>query len=157
MLEQKIEFLQQWFRKKTNLINVFFGSSKNEQCLPICYTGDIYYAYLGVNIGTEIDKTRPVLIFQSRHLRRSKNVIVLPLTTNLQDDSLSVLIDKSDLQFGSIQKSKIVVTQIKSISKTRLTNKIAKLNKDKLESVEVIVKKIFPFQINEKGTNSRLK
>ena len=41
--------------------------------------------------------------------------------------------------------------------KIRLTNKIAKLNKDKLESVEVIVKKIFPFQINEKGTNSRLK
>ena len=61
---EKIQKLKEWFKKKKELIIRFYNNKEN--CLPLCYKGDIYFASLGTNIGREIDKTRPVVVFQKK-------------------------------------------------------------------------------------------
>lgn len=78
------------------------------------YNNFIYWCNLGINIGSEQNKLRPVLL-----LKTSKNspiCTVLPLTTKRLQDGFWFHIDLEKID------STVLVEQLKVVSKIRITN-----------------------------------
>ncbi|WP_456401428.1 type II toxin-antitoxin system PemK/MazF family toxin [Persephonella sp.] len=101
--------------------------------------GEIYLAKLNPTKGSELNKVRPVIIFQSAYLKDLPTVIVIPLTTHLKDNwfPLRVRISKR----GKLEKdSDAVIEQIRAIDKSRIIgNPIAFLSNDELKVIEEAV------------------
>lgn len=88
-----------------------FKAKKDETDFPIIYSG-IYWAYLGRNIGDEMNKHRPVLVLRAD--RKSSMCDVIPLTQERLNDDFWYHIDLEHLD------NTAVVEQFKVISKRRL-------------------------------------
>ena len=133
-LEKKIEFLKKWFEKKEKLAMRYFEKQK-EKSKPYVKAGDIYHADLGVNIGDEIDKSRPVLIFQGNdyYLRNSNLVFVIPITSNTQSKPYRINFNDHDLIINEgLSEGTILIQQARAISKTRLLDFRGRLNEKKM-------------------------
>ena len=85
---------------------------------------EIYYADLNPTIGGELKKIRPVAVVSKTEMNRYLDtVVVCPLTTKLHPKW------RSRIQIKCIQKKvEIAVDQIRTISKTRLKDKIDELS-----------------------------
>ena len=98
--------------------------------------GEIYLAKLNPTKGSELNKVRPVIIFQSDYLKYTPTVIVIPLTTKLRDDwfPLRVRISKK----GNLkQDSDAVIEQIRAIDRVRIVGEpIATVSKEELKQIE---------------------
>ena len=97
----------EWTKEKANLR--YNGQLPK---FPI-YNNFIYWCNLGINIGSEQNKLRPVLV-----LRTSKNspiCTVLPLTTKRLQDGFQFHIDLEEID------STVLVEQLKVVSKIRIT------------------------------------
>jgi len=77
------------------------------------YNNFIYWCNLGINIGSEQDKLRPVLIVKS--LKKSPICTVIPLTSKRLDDDYWYHIDLEKID------STVLVEQIRTVSKIRIT------------------------------------
>lgn len=75
-------------------------------------TGFIYWCNLGINIGSEQNKIRPVLIIKNS--KSSEICTVLPLTSERINDSRWYHIDLENMN------STVLVEQLRNISKLRL-------------------------------------
>ena len=98
----------EWTKEKSNLR--YNGKLPK---FPI-YNNFIYWCNLGINIGSEQNKLRPVLV-----LRTSKNspiCTILPLTTKRLQDSFWFHIDLDEVD------STVLVEQLKVVSKIRITD-----------------------------------
>ena len=96
-----------WTKEKANLR--YNGQLPK---FPI-YNNFIYWCNLGINIGSEQNKLRPVLI-----LKTSKNspiCTILPLTTKRLEDDFWFHIDLEEID------STVLVEQLKVVSKIRIT------------------------------------
>ena len=105
----------EWTKEKSNLR--YNGKLPG---FPI-YNNFIYWCNLGINIGSEQNKLRPVLI-----LKTSKNspiCTILPLTTKRLEDNFWFHIDLEEIN------STILVEQLKVVSKIRITNPYRKRGK----------------------------
>ena len=134
-----------WTRKKVEIIEAYILRNKENQNLPYVSAGEIYYAHLGANIGSEMDKERPVLIFQTddRFVRQSNMAVIIPITSNITIRPYRVLISPSDIEDNhDIAKSSVLVQQIRSISKARLSQLKGKLSKAKLDEVSLEVNRL---------------
>lgn len=105
----------EWTKEKANL--------RYKGNLPKCpiYNNFIYWCNLGINIGSEQNKLRPVLI-----LRTSKNspiCSILPLTTKRLQDNFWFHIDLEEVN------STVLVEQLKVVSKIRITEPYRKKGK----------------------------
>jgi len=85
----------------------------------------IYFADLNPTIGSEIKKTRPVVIISQDEMNKHlETVVVCPLTSKLHPQW------RTRLQIHCAdKKAEIAVDQIRTISKQRLKNKIDTLSK----------------------------
>jgi mRNA interferase MazF len=85
---------------------------------------DIYWANLDPTIGSEINKTRPVVIVSDNLMNNLlKTVVACPLTSSIHPTW------RSRIQINIKEKiSEIAVDQIRSISKQRIITKIHKLS-----------------------------
>ena len=109
-----IEF-SKWTKEKANLR--YNGQLPK---FPI-YNNFIYWCNLGINIGSEQNKLRPVLI-----LKTSKNspiCTILPLTTKRSEDNFWFHIDLEEID------STVLVEQLKVVSKIRITDSYRKRGK----------------------------
>ena len=105
----------EWTKEKANLR--YNGKLPK---FPI-YNNFIYWCNLGINIGSEQNKLRPVLI-----LKTSKNspiCTILPLTTKRLEDDFWFHIDLEEID------STVLVEQLKVVSKIRITNPYRKKGK----------------------------
>ena len=105
----------EWTKEKANL-RYYWKLHK----FPI-YNNFIYWCNLGINIGSEQNKLRPVLI-----LKTSKNspiCTILPLTTKRLEDDFWFHIDLEEID------STVLVEQLKVVSKIRITNPYRKKGK----------------------------
>lgn len=105
----------EWIREKSNL-----RYNGNLPKFPI-YNNFIYWCNLGINIGSEQNKLRPVLI-----LKTSKNspiCTILPLTTKRSEDNFWFHIDLEEID------STVLVEQLKVVSKIRITEPYRKKGK----------------------------
>lgn len=98
----------EWTKEKANLR--YNGQLPK---FPI-YNNFIYWCNLGINVGSEQNKLRPVLI-----LKTSKNspiCTILPLTTKRLNDQFWFHIDLEEVD------STVLVEQLKVVSKLRITD-----------------------------------
>lgn len=105
----------EWTKEKVNLR--YNGKLPK---FPI-YNNFIYWCNLGINIGSEQNKLRPVLI-----LKTSKNspiCTILPLTTKRLEDDFWFHIDLEKIN------STVLVEQLKVVSKIRITDPYRKKGK----------------------------
>lgn len=103
----------------------------------LCERGDIFYADLNPVIGSEISKTRPVLIISNNiNNKYSGTVTIIPITTAKSKEvypfEVFLKSGETNLENDSIAK----VNQIRTIDKQRLKNKITEVNESLLIEIE---------------------
>lgn len=97
--------------------------------------GQIYLADLDTPTGSEIGKSRPVIIVQNdADNKEFSTVIVVPLTSSPWYDSEShVLLQK---KYGLDQNSTALCEQIKTLDKNRLIHFITKIPESKMKEID---------------------
>lgn len=87
--------------------------------------GEIYFAQLDPAVGDEIKKSRPVLIVSNNANNNASNTItIIPITSNVTKVyPFEVLLNIKDSGLQKISKAQC--HQIRTISKSRITNKKA--------------------------------
>ena len=95
--------------------------------------GDIVTVNLNPKKGDEVGKIRPAVIISGNDENSILDtVILMPLSTDLIDDMLPYrmrILKRDNLQ----QDSDILINQIRTLSKQRIGEKIAKLSDDEYE------------------------
>jgi len=100
--------------------------------------GEIWWADLGEPAGSEPSLRRPVLIIQDNQYNQSRiaTVIVLSITSNtrLADMPGNILLDK--VESGLPKESVINVSQIATVDKSWLEDKVGSISKTLMEEVD---------------------
>lgn len=101
--------------------------------------GDVYWVSFDPAQGTEVQKTRPAVIISNDMFNKNLNrVIVAPITSNVKN------IFDFDCEV-SVQgkQGKIMLDQLRTIDKSRLTSKIEVIDAKTLEKLEEALKITF--------------
>ena len=92
---------------------------------------DVYWANLDPTIGSEMKKTRPVIVVSPDVMNRNLNtVIVCPLTSSLKNYPTRV-----NLIIAG-KEGAIALDQIRSIDKERLAKRITSLSQTQIDVVQ---------------------
>ena len=99
--------------------------------------GDIYWVNFSPGKGSEPKGRRPGLVIQSDALNESKlnTVVMLAITSNLRFGELPGNVTLRKGEANMPKKCVINVTQIKSVDKMSLGEKIGTLSEQKIEEV----------------------
>ena len=99
--------------------------------------GEIWLANLDPTIGSEVNKTRPVIIVSNDTNNRHNNVItIIPITSNVDKIfSFEVFIPKGGANLPKDSKAKS--DQIRTIDKVRLAKRIGVLSKKYIEEIDL--------------------
>ncbi|ANC75551.1 MAG: type II toxin-antitoxin system PemK/MazF family toxin [Bacillota bacterium] len=99
--------------------------------------GDVYFADLSPVVGSEQGGIRPVLIIQNDIGNRfSPTVIVAAITAQIQKAKLPTHVEIDSKKYGFERDSVILLEQIRTIDKQRLTDKITQLDEDMMRRVD---------------------
>lgn len=99
--------------------------------------GDVYFADLSPVVGSEQGGVRPVLIIQNNIGNRfSPTVIVAAITAQIQKAKLPTHVEIDAKRYGFERDSVILLEQIRTIDKQRLTDKITHLGDEMMEKVD---------------------
>ena len=98
--------------------------------------GDVYFADLSPVVGSEQGGIRPVLVIQNDIGNRfSPTVIVAAITAQIQKAKLPTHVEINAKQYGFDRDSVILLEQIRTIDKQRLTDKITQLDDEMMGKV----------------------
>ncbi len=98
--------------------------------------GDIYYADLSPVVGSEQGGVRPVLVVQNDVGNKySPTVIVAAITSQIEKARLPTHVEITPQETGLERNSVILLEQVRTIDKQRLTHKIAHLEKEVMDRV----------------------
>ena len=102
--------------------------------------GDIYYASLGDNnaVGSEQTGNRPVVIVQNNiGNQTSPTVIIAPITSKVNEKpKMTTHVVLEPLRNRLPKKSIILLEQLRTIDKLRLSSFVGSLNIEELEAVD---------------------
>jgi len=99
--------------------------------------GDIFYADLSPVVGSEQGGMRPVLIVQNdTGNRHSPTVIAAAITSQLGKARLPTHIELAAQSYGLSRDSVILLEQIRTIDKSRLRERMGKLDNDTMSKVD---------------------
>lgn len=99
--------------------------------------GDIYYADLSPVVGSEQGGMRPVLIIQNDvGNRHSPTVIAAAITSQINKAKLPTHIELGGKSFGLSKDSVVLLEQIRTIDKTRLKEKMGRLDDSLMHRVD---------------------
>jgi mRNA interferase MazF len=99
--------------------------------------GDVYFADLSPVVGSEQGGVRPVLIIQNDIGNRfSPTVIVAAITAQIQKAKLPTHVEIDAKRYGFERDSVILLEQIRTIDKQRLTDKITHLDDEMMDKVD---------------------
>lgn len=99
--------------------------------------GDVFYADLSPVVGSEQGGVRPVLIIQNDIGNRfSPTVIVAAITAQIQKAKLPTHVEIEAKIHGMERDSVILLEQIRTIDKQRLTDKITHLDDETMRKVD---------------------
>lgn len=102
------------------------------------HRGDIYFADLSPVVGSEQGGVRPVLVIQNDIGNRfSPTVIVAAITAKIQKAKLPTHVEITAAEFGLEHDSVILLEQIRTLDKQRLTDKITTLAEIKMNEVNM--------------------
>ncbi|MFU2107724.1 type II toxin-antitoxin system PemK/MazF family toxin [Paenibacillus larvae] len=98
--------------------------------------GDVFFADFSPVVGSEQGGVRPVLIIQNDIGNRfSPTVIVAAITAQIQKAKLPTHVEIDAETHGFDRDSVILLEQIRTIDKQRLTDKITHLDEDTMRKV----------------------
>ncbi|MFD1427088.1 mRNA interferase MazF [Kroppenstedtia sanguinis] len=98
--------------------------------------GDVYFADLSPVVGSEQGGVRPVLVIQNNIGNRfSPTVIVAAITAQIQKAKLPTHVEIDSRNYGFDRDSVILLEQIRTIDKQRLTDKITHLDEEMMMRV----------------------
>ncbi|WP_075619257.1 type II toxin-antitoxin system PemK/MazF family toxin [Paenisporosarcina indica] len=99
--------------------------------------GDVFFADLSPVIGSEQGGTRPVLVIQNDIGNRfSPTVIIVAITSQIQKAKLPTHVEIDAKKYGFERDSVILLEQLRTIDKSRLTDKITQLDDVLMEEVD---------------------
>ena len=99
--------------------------------------GDIYYADLSPVVGSEQGGMRPVLIIQNDiGNRHSPTVIAAAITSQINKAKLPTHIELGGKCFGLSKDSVVLLEQVRTIDKTRLREKMGRLDDSLMHRVD---------------------
>jgi mRNA interferase MazF len=99
--------------------------------------GDVFFADLSPVVGSEQGGVRPVLIIQNDIGNRfSPTVIVAAITAQIQKAKLPTHVEIDAKNHGFDRDSVILLEQIRTIDKQRLTDKITHLDEETMQKVD---------------------
>ncbi|MFC4402039.1 type II toxin-antitoxin system PemK/MazF family toxin [Gracilibacillus xinjiangensis] len=99
--------------------------------------GDVYFADLSPVVGSEQGGVRPVLVLQNDIGNRfSPTVIVAAITAQIQKAKLPTHVEIDAKKYGFERNSVILLEQIRTIDKQRLTDKITHLDSVMMEKID---------------------
>jgi mRNA interferase MazF len=92
----------------------------------------------------EVGKIRPALIYQNDVLNSSNypTIIVIPLTTQLIDDSLPIRL-RIEAKEKLLKDSDLLLTQIRAIDKSRLMDFLCSVDSEILSMIDDNLKIVF--------------
>jgi mRNA interferase MazF len=98
--------------------------------------GDVYFADLSPVVGSEQGGVRPVLVIQNNIGNRfSPTVIIAAITAQIQKAKLPTHVEIDAKSYGFDRDSVILLEQIRTIDKQRLTDKITHLDDEMMSRV----------------------
>ncbi len=99
--------------------------------------GDIYWVDFSPGKGSEPTGRRPVLVIQCDALNESRlnTVVMLAITSNLKFGELPGNVPLAKGEANIPKRCVINVTQLKSVDKSSLVEKIGSLSSEKMEQV----------------------
>lgn len=121
--------------------------ASNTNMHPIIPTrGEIYNAFITEGVGRELTGNHLVVIIQNQNSNMySDKVTVVPIEGdgNKIKKSYQVKLTNDDLAIGKLDKnpSRIIFTDIITIDKARLGRKIGLLKNEKIERLNILIKK----------------
>lgn len=99
--------------------------------------GDVFFADLSPVVGSEQGGVRPVLIIQNDIGNRfSPTVIVAAITAQIEKAKLPTHIEIDANKYGFDRDSVILLEQLRTIDKQRLTDKITHLDRAMMYKVD---------------------
>lgn len=99
--------------------------------------GDVFFAELSPVVGSEQGGTRPVLVIQNDIGNRfSPTVIIAAITAQIQKAKLPTHVEIDARKYGFERDSVILLEQLRTIDKSRLTDKITQLDEALMEKVD---------------------
>ena len=99
---------------------------------------DIYIVSLDPTRGSEIKKTRPYVVISPDEMNHNINtVIIAPMTSSSKKYPTRVPVEFQG------EKGQIVLDQIRTIDKTRLTKKIGRVKQITYEKVLTVLQEMF--------------
>ena len=100
--------------------------------------GDVFFADLSPVVGSEQGGTRPVLIIQNDIGNRfSPTVIIAAITAQIQKAKLPTHVEINAKKYGFERDSVILLEQLRTIDKSRLTDRITQLDDTLMEKVDI--------------------
>lgn len=100
--------------------------------------GDVFFADLSPVVGSEQGGTRPVLILQNDIGNRfSPTVIIAAITAQIQKAKLPTHVEIDAKKYGFERNSVILLEQLRTIDKSRLTDRITQLDDELMEKVDI--------------------
>lgn len=98
--------------------------------------GELYYADLSPVVGSEQGGLRPVLIIQNNIGNKySPTVIIAAITSQMTKARIPTHIELSSRDYPVPKDSVILLEQIRTIDKKRLTNKIGEIDGKKMREI----------------------
>lgn len=98
--------------------------------------GEVYFADLSPVVGSEQGGVRPVLVIQNNIGNRfSPTVIVAAITAQIQKAKLPTHVEIEAEKYGFERDSVILLEQVRTIDKQRLTDKITQLDEQMMEKI----------------------
>lgn len=99
--------------------------------------GDVFFAELSPVVGSEQGGTRPVLVIQNDIGNRfSPTVIIAAITAQIQKAKLPTHVEINAKKYGFERDSVILLEQLRTIDKSRLTDKITQLDETLMVKVD---------------------
>ncbi|GIN57018.1 type II toxin-antitoxin system PemK/MazF family toxin [Lederbergia ruris] len=99
--------------------------------------GDVYFADLSPVVGSEQGGVRPVLVLQNDIGNRfSPTVIIAAITAQIQKAKLPTHVEIDAEKYGFERNSVLLLEQIRTVDKQRLTDKITHLDEEMMEKVD---------------------
>ena len=99
--------------------------------------GDVFFADLSPVVGSEQGGVRPVLVIQNDIGNRfSPTVIVAAITAQIQKAKLPTHVELDASAHGFDRDSVVLLEQIRTIDKQRLTDKITHLDDETMRKVD---------------------
>ncbi len=106
-----------------------------------CVRGEIYLANLEPVVGSEQGGIRPVVILQNNvGNKHSPTTIAAPITTKRIPNNLPVHVFVVAMRSGLPQDSCVLLEQIRVLDKSRLTEKIGKVNAVTMDYIDTALK-----------------